>query len=69
MFGIPKKYRELDWLVVTSKIKNSIIKGIIQAGAFVQYLGDGPMIMEKVVHIPKYVKPWYIYQLILSQLS
>ena len=27
------------------------------------------MIMEKVVHIPKYVKPWYIYQLILSQLS
>ena len=37
--------------------------------AFVQYLGDGPMIMEKVVHIPKYVKPWYIYQLILSQLS
>ena len=37
--------------------------------AFVQYLGDGPMNMEKVVHIPKYVKPWYIYQLILSQLS
>ena len=40
-----------------------------QMWAFVQYLGDGPMIMEKVVHIPKYVKPWYIYQLILSQLS
>ena len=38
-------------------------------GAFVQYLGDGPMIMEKVVHIPKCVKSWYIYQLILSQLS
>ena len=33
------------------------------------WVGDGPMIMEKVVHIPKYVKPWYIYQLILSQLS
>ena len=37
--------------------------------AFVQYLWDGPIIMGKVVHIPRYVKPCYIYQLILSQLS
>ena len=49
---------------------NIVIKNLEEVvAAFVQYVGDGPMIMEKVVHIPKYVKPWYIYQLILSQLS
>ena len=50
-------------------IQVKLIKGWNTKLAFVQYLGNGPMIMEKVVHIPKYVKPWYIYQLILSQLS
>ena len=29
-----------------------ILKLMPQNPAFVQYLGDGPMIMEKVVHIP-----------------